>query len=79
MLMRVAEVKCYNCGRTCGEISAQSLHDLTLDNIRVPEYTRRCGLSKGTTLRCERCGGSVYIDQPFTAGAGELIPTREAV
>ena len=47
MLMRVAQIKCYNCGRTCGEVVGPSIRDLTLENARVPEYIGESGRPDG--------------------------------
>lgn len=73
MLLRVAQVKCHNCGRTCGEVKAPSVLELTIREAYVPKYAAGCGLSEGLHLRCRRCGGPVYMDDPFTARPGELL------
>ena len=77
MLLRVAQVKCHNCGRTCGEVSATTVYELDLETVQTPDYAVGCGLSQGNYPRCKRCGGAVYMDEPFTAGPGELFVNRE--
>ena len=74
MLLRIAQVKCYNCGRACGEVSGKSLQDLNLGNVRgcAPDVDD-LGTVAGPP-RCGRCGGWLYIDEPFTAGQGEMLP-----
>ena len=73
MLLRVAQVKCYNCGRTCAEVIGRSVGDLNLSNAYIPKYAAQYGLSEGLPPRCQRCGGSIYIDEPFTVGPKELL------
>ena len=79
MLMRVAQIKCYNCGRTCGEVVGPSIRDLTLENARVPEYIGESGRPDGIPSRCQRCEGSVYVDEPFTLSVGEILAPRESL
>ena len=73
MYLRVAQVKCYNCGRICGEVSAPSPYELDLEDVYRPDYAIGYGLSQSNYPRCSRCEGAVFIDEPFTAGAGELL------
>ena len=73
MLLRVAQVKCYNCGRACAEVVGRSLSDLNLNAAYVPKYATEYGLSEGHPPRCQSCGGAVYIDEPFTVGLKELL------
>lgn len=73
LLLRVAQVKCYNCGRTCAEVVGRSVRDLNLNAAYVPQYAAEYGLSEGLPPRCQRYGGSVYIDEPFTVGLKELL------
>ena len=77
--MRAAQVKCYSCGRICGEVKAPSVHDLNLKNFYIPKYAAAYGLSEGTPLRCKRCGGAVYIDEPFTVSPRESLASEEAL
>ena len=72
-VLRVAQVKCRNCGRVCGEVQARSVQGLSLENVYVPKYAEETGLSKGALPRCGRCGGMVYIDEPFAMRRGELL------
>ena len=72
MIVRVAQVKCYSCGRVCGEVKGEDLYGLSLQDMYVPKYAGRCGPSEDTPFRCSCCGGLVYIDQPFSANSGEV-------
>ena len=73
MLLRVAQVKCFNCGRICAEVIGRSVRDLDLRNRYAPKYSSYTGLSEEAPPLCKRCGGSVYIDEPFTVGAEESL------
>ena len=72
MVVRVAQVKCYSCGRVCGEVKGEDLYGLRLQDMYVPKYAGRCGPAEGDPFRCSCCGGLVYMDQPFSAGPGEV-------
>jgi hypothetical protein len=47
----VSELKCYLCGRSCGSIETEQAQPTR----PVPDTTWQ-------RLRCERCGGTLYID-----------------
>ena len=79
MIVRVAQVKCLNCGRVCGEVSAPSVRELTLEpmeNVYVPTYATGFGPSGSNRRRCGRCGGMVYVDEPFTSGPAEVLASQ---
>ena len=77
MFLRIAQVKCHICGRVCGEINALSAHSLNLANIYVPEYASGYRLKDDNTIKCARCDGSVYVDDPLTVGSAELTVRTE--
>jgi len=80
VIVRVAQVKCLNCGRVCGEISAPSVRELTLEpmeKVYVPTYATGFGLSGASRRRCRRCGGMVYVDEPFTSGPAEVLASQK--
>ena len=79
MFLRIAQVKCHNCGRVCGEINAHSAQSLKLDNIYIPEYASGYRSKDGNTIKCARCGGSVYVDDPLTIGSAELTVREDTV
>ena len=79
LLLRVAQVKCYNCGRTCGEVKGRTVHELNIESVYIPQYAGVCALDEKNPRRCKRCGGSVYIDDPFTASAGELVTPQDVL
>ena len=78
MFLRIAQVKCHNCGRVCGEINAHSAQSLKLADIYIPEYASGYRSKDGGIIKCARCGGSVYVDDPFTAAPAELT-AREGI
>ena len=79
LLLKVAQVKCYNCGRTCGEVKGRTVHELNIESAYIPQYAGEYGLDERNPRRCKRCGGSVYIDDPFTASAGELATPQDGL
>ena len=40
MVLRVAQVKCYSCGRVCGEVKGEDLYRLRLQDMYVPQVRR---------------------------------------
>ncbi len=57
-----AEVKCLNCGRICGEVERARAGRITLAEIRPYGASQRCLPRAGRLIRCDRCGGAVYLD-----------------
>ena len=43
MVVRVAQVKCYSCGRVCGEVKGEDLYGLRLQDMYVPKYAGPSG------------------------------------
>jgi hypothetical protein len=64
-----ANVACYHCGHTSGEVEAEADHPLAT-GVFVPaaQPTVRVEL-RGRLLRCARCGGPTYFE--------EIRPVRE--
>ena len=71
MVPRIAELKCYNCGRTWGEVSPTSVRDLSPDRIALPDRAAQHEGLRKPWPRCRRCGGLTYVDAPFTAAPRE--------
>lgn len=65
-----ADVKCYYCGHVSGQIIGPKSSPLRVSHF-VPRkgYTGRPPVP-GDRLRCERCGGPVYLEDvsPMTIG-----------
>ena len=78
MIVRVAQVKCFSCGRICGEVHAPSVRELTLEKVYVPSYAAGLVHSGNDNTRCRRCGGMVYLDEPFSLGSAEIMGTEES-
>jgi len=60
-MLCVAEVKCYQCSRICGEVGGLRPQGFDLRRIKVDVTAHRCGLSPGRPFRCSRCGGNIYL------------------
>ena len=61
-MLCVAEVKCYQCSRICGEVEGLHPQDFDLRRVQVDLSTYRCDLESVWPLRCGRCGGNLYLD-----------------
>lgn len=70
----VAEVKCYQCSRVCGEVRGLRPQQLDLFDVRVNPQVHRCGLRPGPLLRCSRCGGNIYIGDVECMYRYETLP-----
>ncbi|MDQ3811302.1 MAG: hypothetical protein M3336_13525 [Chloroflexota bacterium] len=63
----VADLKCYLCGAVSGSIESQQA--LAPDRRPEPVLLRRPGQTNGAPvpdwrrLRCDRCGGPLYLDE----------------
>src|SRR3990170_330050 len=57
-----ADVKCYLCGHVSGRIEADHEAPLTVSAFRPREGYRARLPRPGDRLRCERCGGPVYLE-----------------
>jgi len=64
----VADLKCYLCGSVAGSIESQQSLTAAVRNGQ-PVGLRRPGQTKATPvldwqrLRCDRCGGPLYLDE----------------
>lgn len=57
-----ADVKCYYCGHISGQISGYKGKPLRVSNfVPRPGYTGQA-VRPGVRLRCERCGGPVFLE-----------------
>ena len=72
MLLRVAELKCHNCGRTRGKIVAPTVGGLDVKATSLRAAARSRAAGQRTSPRCRHCGGLLYVDEPFSVRSGEL-------
>ena len=57
-----ADVKCYHCGHVSGQVIGAREGPLrTSSFVPRPGYTKEMPRA-GERLRCERCGGPVYLE-----------------
>lgn len=57
-----AEIKCYHCGYTSGQICGESDGPLRWDELRPNPSYQGTLPRPGEPLRCFRCHGPVYLD-----------------
>lgn len=63
----VADVKCYYCGHVSGQIIGDRDQRLRVGNfVPRPGYAGP-PLRPGARLRCERCGGPVFLEDAVPA------------
>jgi hypothetical protein len=79
----IADVKCYFCGHISGQIIAPRKKPIRIENfVPRPGFTG-APLRPGDRLRCERCGGPVFLEdaEPLsfrTTVADEALKKRLA-
>jgi len=62
MLIR-ADVKCYYCGHVSGQMEGDPAGSQARWSFRTPEGTTQPIQLNGQRIRCDRCGGPVYLDE----------------
>jgi len=67
----VADVKCYYCGHVSGQIVGERNQRLRLSNFVPRPGYEGPPLKPGDRLRCERCGGPVFLED-----ASSSVPSR---
>jgi hypothetical protein len=80
-----ADVKCYYCGHISGQIFGYKGTPLRVSNfVPRPGYTGE-PVRPGVRLRCERCGGPVFLEDSTPLGMvksrldrtiGETVPVK---
>ena len=58
----VGEVKCYHCGHVSGEIEGSRTDHLVLHSFTPRPGYKGTPPGPGDRIRCERCGGPVFIE-----------------
>jgi len=73
-MLCVVEVKCYSCGRVCGEIRVPSQERPSMRLVRPVAVGRPCGLNTERLVRCTHCGGNIYLDETACVYGYEVYP-----
>lgn len=73
MVMMIGDVKCYHCGHVSGQLE---------DEGGRRRFRPRAGFqgslpAPGERIRCERCGGPVFLDEVRTLTGLERIGRSE--
>lgn len=77
----VGDVKCYHCGHVSGQIEGTRGKRLVLHAFKPRPGFRGKAPKRGAQIRCERCGGPVFLEdlQPIVPGVEPIpLPTRRA-
>ena len=77
----VGDVKCYHCGHVSGQMEGVRATRLVLKRFTPRPGFRGSIPGPGERLRCERCGGPVYLEElrPVLSGVEpvpEVAPKR---
>jgi DNA-directed RNA polymerase subunit RPC12/RpoP len=73
-----ADVKCYHCGHVSGQVIGPRSGPLKVTNfVPRPGFTGQIPVPGGR-LRCERCGGPVFLEDVSPVGL-ELLPRQQRV
>jgi hypothetical protein len=70
----VADVKCYHCGHISGQIFGRKHQPLSVRNFVPRVGYAGPPVRPGMKLRCERCGGPVFLEDATNG----LPPARKA-
>ena len=72
--MRIAgDVKCYHCGHISGQVEGNRGKRIVLDTF-TPRPGYKGELPKtGERIRCERCGGPVYLEDVRPVPTGQEV------
>ena len=57
-----ADVKCYHCGHISGQVEGTRAKRLFVDTFRPRPGFQGAPPETAARLRCERCGGPVYLE-----------------
>jgi DNA-directed RNA polymerase subunit RPC12/RpoP len=73
----VGDVKCYHCGHVSGQIEGERTDRLVLHTFRPRPGYRGPLPQPGQRIRCERCGGPVFLEdlQPVFQADPIALPT----
>jgi hypothetical protein len=58
----VGEVKCYHCGHVSGEVEGTRTTRLVLHSFNPRPGYKGKPPGPGDRIRCDRCGGPVYLE-----------------
>ena len=76
----VGDVKCYHCGHVSGQIEGERTDRLVLHTFRPRPGYRGQPPKPGQRIRCERCGGPVFLEdlQPVFEAEPVALPMAAA-
>jgi hypothetical protein len=73
---KIADVKCYYCGHISGQVEG-NLGDAPADMTFTPRIEAGGATSLfGRRLRCERCGGPVYLEDVTPMSIEDTVLAR---
>lgn len=74
----IGDVKCYHCGHVSGQIEGTRTDRLVLHTFTPRPGFRGQAPKPGERIRCERCGGPVFLEdlQPVLRTEPIAMPTR---
>lgn len=61
-MLMVGDVKCYHCGHISGQIEATKEERLVIRTFKPRAGFKGPKPQPGKRLRCERCGGPVFLE-----------------
>ncbi len=61
-MLMISDVKCYHCGHVSGQIEATKEDRLVIQAFKPREGYKGPKPKPGDSLRCERCGGPVFLE-----------------
>ncbi len=75
-MLVTGDVKCYHCGHISGQIEGTRTDKLVLRAFKPRAGFQGPVPGPGDRIRCERCGGPVYLEdlQPVPPGLVTPIP-----
>lgn len=80
-MLMVGDVKCYHCGHISGQIEATKEERLVIRTFKPRAGFKGPKLQPGKRLRCERCGGPVFLEDlreaPIAPLAIDLAAARK--
>jgi len=80
-MLMVGDVKCYHCGHISGQIEATKEERLVIRAFKPREGFKGPKPQPGKRLRCERCGGPVFLEDlreaPIAPLAIDLAAARK--
>jgi hypothetical protein len=70
----IGDVKCYHCGHVTGQIEGERGDRLVLERFNPRAGYQGTPPGRGDRIRCDRCGGPVYIEDLHPLPMYQLTP-----